>query len=303
MKKYYVLLFLLNLSCLSAMELIAHRGSPNYPENSKEGIQYALAEGYDGVEIDIQPLKYENTPVFALSHDLVVNREVDTNIVKNTLSFSAPQWSQLQKKDRHGKITSCKATTLSEVLKVFKKNANMKQVLNIEIKSPMVNVYDMLTVLQNAKVNISQIQISSLYLDKLVEIRKYSSNVYLGYITQPNKTSLKHTAQVKVDQYINSSKLNMFLKNKIDEVQKYAERNNVSTLIDISTLQTKLKDHFGVHLDYADLKEHTKYIKKLNHLHIPVYVYSLDKSITPTDVTIYLKETNIKIAGMITDNK
>ena len=54
-------------------------------------------------------------------------------------------------------------------------------------------------------------------------------------------------------------------------------------------------------MDYLDLKQHHDYIKQLNNLNIPIYIYSLDKNIQPSSVRIYLKEKNLQIRGMITD--
>lgn len=215
---------------LSALKIIVHRGHPSYPENSLIGVQKALNSSYDGIEIDIQPLKNEHTD-FALAHDLVINREIDFNKPFNSMQFTKSQWQNLNKRNRSLQTTTYKASTLTEVLHEISNADNRSIFLNIEIKSPMIKGIDLLKILEASGVEVSQVQISSMYLDKLETIRQYSSNVYLGVIFSPNTDSLEDTITnyakklEESNSNISSNKIQGFL-SKVKNSKAYQQYSN-----------------------------------------------------------------------------
>ncbi|MGH8818477.1 MAG: glycerophosphodiester phosphodiesterase [Achromobacter pestifer] len=75
-------------ACLG-MQIHAHRGAPQLPENSLASISAAYAGGWDGVEIDMQRLQDGR---WVLHHDLLTGRTVGGAGRKAVLQLSSADW-------------------------------------------------------------------------------------------------------------------------------------------------------------------------------------------------------------------
>jgi len=297
-------LFILTVINLYSLDIVAHRGYNLYPENSKESIKYALKKGYDGVEIDIQPLR--NGLNFALIHDAVLTREVAYHSgVKNIASITKDEWLTLYKK-QDGYKTEYKATILSEVLDVFENNAiSKKQFLNIELKSPNIDPRRFYLKISPYldKINI---QVSSNYLFLLEKLRKLDSRIYLGYIFLPNSSNLKKEIDKKMNttssRYQFGTLKNLYNKYSSQAEDIYAEKVSEQYFKNLDSIEYKIGSNMGIHLDFDDVKKYNYQIKDaLDMYDLKIYIYSIDKSVTIEDVKNYFYDNDLRLDGIITD--
>jgi len=301
--KILVLIFSYIVS-LNAYDKVAHRGYYAYPENSKESVKFALQHGYDGVEIDIQPLKGGKD--FALIHDAILQREVVSSYSKKNVSkLTKREWLSFYKK-QNGVQTRYKTTTLKEILKVFQKNRrNKRQFLNIELKSPLVNIDRFYKVIR-PYLHSYNIQISSNYLFLLQKLREKDKSIYLGYIFLPNAKNLKHKADEKVNGFLSRyhlPKINSFYEKQASKLEeKYTTKISQSYFNDFYHIETTIGSSMGVHIDFNDVKKYLLEVKNILKEHqLKIYVYSTDKDTTNSMIIQYFKKNHLHLDGIISN--
>ena len=96
--------------------MIAHRGLPDYPENTFVSVDAAVASGYRAVECDICKTKDD---VFVLSHDMTIDRcsngtgRVDEMTYEQLLAYDFGSWMG-------ERFVGVKITRLDELLDYFR---------------------------------------------------------------------------------------------------------------------------------------------------------------------------------------
>ena len=305
----YILLIMIYAISLNAFDIVAHRGYVHFPENSNESIKSALEYNYNGVEIDIQPLKKSNgVQSFALIHDLVVKRELKVsflNSLKPSIFFTKEKWQTFTKKNRYGQPTIYNATTLKQVLEIFNDNFKDKQFLNIEIKSPLVDTTDFYNLIKPYLSKFT-IQVSSNYLDKLKEIRDMDKNIYLGYIFLPNSKGVKKTVDKKVNGFLGMMHLDKYKTAYNEKSEKYTkqyeEKVTKGYFRDLKDIESKLSPNMGIHVDFEDVKKYTDLFKDISkNKNIKIYIYSLDHDMLIETIKEYFENNNLKLDGVISD--
>lgn len=149
-------------------------------------------------------------------------------------------------------------------------------------------------------------QVSSLHLNVLKNLRKLDKNLYLGYIFLPNKHSVKNKINQKASSIANKfglQNLKAHYQEKyqdrfLNEYDKYSFSKQIERL---KMLKNALGSNFGFHLDFEDAKKHLEDLKNIDK-NIKIYVYSLNK-IDPEIIEKYFKKYNIRLDGIITDSE
>jgi glycerophosphoryl diester phosphodiesterase len=109
------------------MKFFAHRGSADYPENSRSALRAAVQGPWDGVETDVQAL---SDGELALHHDSTLERT--TNLRARSVSrVDSLGWKKGKMRDRQGEITEEAPALLEEVLPDI---AASGKPINVEIK-------------------------------------------------------------------------------------------------------------------------------------------------------------------------
>ena len=114
---------------MNRTEIFAHRGASGYaPENTLEAFALAVAQGADGIELDVQ-LSSDGVPV--VIHDETVDRVTEkTGWVKDYTLKELKKLTVL--KDKFPGYTQSKIPTLKEVLEAVKASGIQ---VNIELKT------------------------------------------------------------------------------------------------------------------------------------------------------------------------
>lgn len=159
------------------IEITAHRGDTlNTPENTMSAILYAIGEGADFVEIDVQRTKDDKIVLF---HDYSMNRimNVDKKIGEFTLKelkeYDVGSWFS---KDFENE----RIVTLEEVIEKTKQKIK----LNIEIKSEKLDpklVEETIRIVNKYNLEKSCV-ITSLRYDTLELVEMLNENIKTGYI-------------------------------------------------------------------------------------------------------------------------
>jgi glycerophosphoryl diester phosphodiesterase len=109
------------------MKFFAHRGSADYPENSRSALRAAVQGPWDGVETDVQEL---SDGELALHHDSTLERT--TNLRARSVSrLDSLAWKKGKMRDRQGEISEEAPALLEEVLPDI---AASGKPINVEIK-------------------------------------------------------------------------------------------------------------------------------------------------------------------------
>lgn len=301
MKKLLLLTF--TFYNLFAFDMVAHRGYYKEPENSLQSVIAALKKGYDGVEIDIWALKSNpNNQDYGLCHDGIIKREIAIEGKKSFYTvnqFTKAQWKALYKKNPDGTKSKYKATALSDVLDAFRHFALKNQYLNIEIKSKNIDINSFYNKIKPYEKQIN-LQVSSLHVKVLEDLRKLDKNLYLGYIFLPNKNEVKNKIDKRVSALANRYGLGG-LKEKYEDtlLKKYDSISFTKQIKTVNYLKNRLGENFGLHLDFQDVKEHLDDLLKLDK-NIKIYIYSLSDT-DPNKIARYFKKFDIGLNGVITN--
>lgn len=237
-------------------QTFAHRGSPEYPENSIEAVVHALESGHSGVEIDVQQLRDGR---WVVHHDLKVGRVSygQNGLVTNlsTLQWYKVRLSPLKRSQPKNSQAEVKAPFLDDLLRAYSEVASPTQVLNIEVKGGL-KVYSCNELTELNKLvsrNLSQRQFlySSRSIEQLSCLRLVNPNVYLGIVIDPHIASIEATKGPKLSQV---QSLYDEIKGDGASKQAYLTNSNRDYLKKTSFKDFKnlIGPYYGFHIDYHD---------------------------------------------------
>lgn len=177
-------------SNICPLQVSAHRGHYNYPENSKLAVEKAAAGGFDGAEIDVRITKSGD---WVVHHDRISGRAAARSNGKQIEieNSRTGEWQKLRLRDPQGKLTKQQPPLLRRVLTAWAKKRHTGQQLNIEIKS-QANAAELasLNQLVTKALPSGSYFYSSLNFPVLQALRKLNADVYLSYIRDPHSQSI-----------------------------------------------------------------------------------------------------------------
>lgn len=161
--------------------ILGHRGCAAKPENTLPAFRYALENGADGVEFDVQ-LTADNVPI--VIHDETVDRTVHgQGYVKD---FTLAQIKALAIKEAKG-VT---VPTLEEVLEVVGEYKTRPLLINVEIKSPGAaagTIGRLEHYVDRKGWNYKDFLVSSFVHDELRHVKHYAPDFPLGLLYEPEE--------------------------------------------------------------------------------------------------------------------
>ena len=175
-------------SCDTLIE--SHRGVGT--ENSIEGIEAALAGGFDGVEVDVRTL---SDGTWVLHHDETPGDVTETGLrEKRIYRMTRDDWDYV-----YFKGTKQRPPFVTEALQAFSRSASQDQHLNLEIKGN-VSCPRVGNLVSEAKryLNPSQIRISSMRKRTLRCARSLDTNIYMALVAMPHKVHLQEDDRYKL---------------------------------------------------------------------------------------------------------
>jgi glycerophosphoryl diester phosphodiesterase len=157
------------------------RGKGNPPENSLPAFEAALAQGADGVELDVFLTRDEKLVVF---HDKSLRRM--TGGSGELSSYSLTELGELRLKDTNGRLTPASIPTLEAVLQLVSQQRKQKLqfVVNIELKGEGTAGPAALEIKRRLEEGWSPAQflVSSFALDRLREMKRLAPQIPLGAV-------------------------------------------------------------------------------------------------------------------------
>lgn len=178
------------------IDVYAHRGHYNYPENSLTSILMGALGGFDGVEIDVMLTR---DGYWVVHHDSISGRATGRRDGKNLRisRIKGKDWNTLVVRDKDGNLTNERAPYAIDVFKQWAQTRQAGQQLNIEIKEDA----DLVELAQLNRMVVSSLPqgsyfYSSLEFDVLKSMREVNSSVYLGYVWEPDGKSINEVKRV-----------------------------------------------------------------------------------------------------------
>lgn len=278
----------------------AHRGHHHFFENSRLSLTHALADGFDGVELDLM----KNDDYYFLHHDSKFGRAASDHAG----SDSSPTGIRMKKEFlnyyhrdmRTGELSSVNLPLLPEIIERYQEIAKPYQVLNFDLKAGMrrKDFHQLEYMLSSQGVNA---EFSSTDISDLDAIREINTEVYLGIITPANSDSIK---QLKADVTAVSAHDPLFKHNEY--LNKRLDRAKQPSLKDYIRWSGALKndDNFGYHLDIRDLDNNPALFHQLKAQTKAkrIVTYSINSQTYHLQVLQKLKRQNIKPDVVIIDD-
>ena len=197
------------------MNLIAHRGYSNLaPENTISSFDLAISKGFKIFELDVQLTK-DSVPV--IFHDYDLNR-----ICKLDLNLKNLEYNYLSKLDAGSwfdkKFSNQKIPTFEDILKRYLHKVHLqielksheKELANIAInKLKKMNWYNIV----GKPYEIPGYSITSFDLNNLVNVRKLSKSIRVGWLLSIDRDDIKTIKKMLV-----KFNINMIIPNVNDEI-------------------------------------------------------------------------------------
>lgn len=154
------------------VNVVAHRGSSRFPENSLSAVTLAGMGQFDGVEIDVMMLRDGK---WVVHHDRQTGRAVATSTGKRyrVSRMKSSNWNKLYLRSPSGELTSTHANYAWQVFQMWGRNSSQEKMLNIEVKSE-TDVQDLykLNTLAKRYIPSENFFFSSMSMDSLKKIRE-----------------------------------------------------------------------------------------------------------------------------------
>lgn len=233
------------------VEVYAHRGHYNYPENSESGILMGALGGFDGVEIDVMLTR---DGYWVVHHDSRTGRATGRYDGKRfkMSRIDGDEWNSLVVRDKDGHLTDERAPYVIDALKRWASSYQPGQQLNIEIKED-ADIVELSYLLKMARSTLpsGSYFFSSMEFDVLKHMRELDKLVYLGYVWEPHPTSI---AQVKrtARKAVRSDPLYQKYQRQLNWVSDYEARKrsrSKSTKYSAKTVRSALGSNSGLHVD------------------------------------------------------
>lgn len=233
------------------VNVYAHRGHYNYPENSSSGVMMGALGGFDGVEIDVMLTR---DGYWVVHHDSQTGRATGRSDGKRfrMSRINGKEWNTLVVRDKDGNLTNERAPYVVDVLKQWANSYHIGQKLNIEIKedADIVELSKLVNMVRSSLPHGSYF-FSSMEFDVLKKIRELDKAVYLGYVWEPHPTSI-NTAKQTARKAAKSDELYQKYNRQINWVSDYEARKrsrSKSQKFSAQTVRNALGTNSGLHVD------------------------------------------------------
>lgn len=262
------------------VNVVAHRGSSRYPENSLPAVTFAGMGKFDGVEIDVMMLRDGK---WVIHHDRETGRAVATSTGKRyrVSRMKSSEWNTLYLRSPNGELTSKHANYAWQVFNMWGRYSSSEKMLNIEVKSE-TDVQDLYELNASAERYIpsGNFFFSSMSIDALKKIREVNQNVYLGYIWDPDQKSINILKQ-DVDRSLSSDRYYQKNKDRIEDAYRmetrYRRRYKDSKL-SASTVKKELGWNSGLHVDIRSFVKYPTIYSRAHNLGLRVATYTINGS-------------------------
>lgn len=233
------------------INVYAHRGHYNYPENSLTSVLMGALGGFDGVEIDVMMTR---DGYWVVHHDSISGRATGRRDGKNLRisRVKGKDWNTLVVRDKDGNLTNERAPYAIDVFEQWAKTRLPGQQLNIEIKEDA----DLVELAQLNRMVVSVLPqgsyfYSSLEFKVLKSMREVNSSVYLGYVWEPDAKSINEVKKV-ARRAAKSDVLYQKYSRSINWVSDYESRKrsrSKSNKHSAQTVRNALGANSGLHVD------------------------------------------------------
>ncbi|MGF1725133.1 glycerophosphodiester phosphodiesterase [Photobacterium nomapromontoriensis] len=252
----------------------SHRGDFRYTENSLNAISSAMVNGFDEVEIDARVNRDDS---WVAHHDAMTGKSVGRwNGERFRISsMTNKEWRSSRLRDPHGQLTDEVPPFVSNLTTEWRK-AFPGQKLNIEIKGDAT--HKQLRQLNNSAnflLEPGSFYFSSMDIGQLEYMRKVNSDVYLGYIWDPDPTSIDI---FKRDMRRAASNDAMYKQNRrlIDYASGYESRHRKSAKLSAAKVAEKLGTNSGLHVDIRSFERYRTIYSRAHVLGMQVVTYTIN---------------------------
>ncbi|CAH0524895.1 glycerophosphodiester phosphodiesterase [Vibrio hippocampi] len=234
-----------------SVNVYAHRGHYNYPENSVSALIMGVFGGFDGVEIDVMLTR---DGYWVVHHDSQTGRATGRSDGKRykMSRIKGKEWNSLVVRDKDGRLTNERAPYLVDVLEPWRDFYYRGQQLNIEIKQDAdISELAALNRIVTSKLPKGSYFYSSLNFEVLELMRQIDANVYLGYVWEPHPTSIAKAKQT-AKKAVRSDDLYQKYQRQIGWVSDYEYRRRTrkaSKKYSARTVKKALGSNSGLHVD------------------------------------------------------
>jgi len=275
-----------------ALQVHAHRGVAEFPENSLRSLKGSLTGTYDAFETDIQVLK---TGEWVVHHDPWTGRVVSGLGITPIANVNGQQWTSAALKERNGTQSVDHPIFLTTLLNEVKNLVTENRRANIEIKGSFSCAS-----IRNAWYEIQSTLpantwfITSVDQNALTCLRELDANQYLGVIVAPDLTIRKFIAKTQW-----STIGEKFLKKAEEKYNQMLNREFLSTE-GVGKLKSKF-GNAGLHAEVTSLNPQVMVAAQA--LSVPVFSYLTDGNDTTHALHIRAlkKQTSYLPTGAIID--
>jgi glycerophosphoryl diester phosphodiesterase len=278
----------------------AHRGHHQFYENSRLSLTHALADGFDGVELDL----VENGGFYFLHHDSKFGRAASDFAGSDTsptrINMKKKFLSYYHRDMKTGELTDVNLPLLPEILERYHEISKPYQTLNFDLKGGMrkSELHELDYILSSQTINY---EFSATDPRDLATIREINPEVYLGVITPANSDSIK---QLKADLASVGAHDPLYKNN--DYLNQRLEHAKQPTLKDYLRWNGRMGDdaNFGYHIDIRDLDNNPSLLQKLKSQSRAkrIATYTINSQKYHLQVLQKLKKQNIQPDLVIIDD-
>ncbi|MGF1720458.1 glycerophosphodiester phosphodiesterase [Vibrio kyushuensis] len=259
------------------IDVIAHRGSSNFAENSRNAIQMASVGGFDGVEIDVMLTQDKH---WVVHHDIETGRAAARGDGKRfrVSRMNVQQWNSLSTRDPDGTLNGYRPAYFSEAVNDWYHYASKDQALNIEIKTSDGTMTDLHKLNEMARRSLpyQNYFFSSMDMDVLKKMREINPSVHLGYVWEADAASV---AQFKRDakRGMNSDDYYQDNKKNIDRAFAMESRyRKTKPKHSASTVKKILGPNSGLHVDIRSYSKHATIHSRTKAQGLRVVTYTIN---------------------------
>ena len=233
------------------IDVYAHRGHYNYPENSSSAVLMGAIGGFDGVEIDVMLTR---DGYWVVHHDSYTGRATGRSDGKRyrMSRIKGKEWNTLVVRDKDGYLTDERAPYAIDAFERWGSSYQLGQQLNIEIKED-ADIVELNQLLRMARETLPRGSyfFSSLEFDVLKKLRELDKSVYLGYVWEPHPTSIakaKQTARKAAKSDVLYQKYNRQI-NWVSDYEARKRSRSKSQKYSAKTVRKALGANSGLHVD------------------------------------------------------
>lgn len=259
------------------IDVIAHRGSSDFAENSRDAIRMAAVGGFNGAEIDVMLTRDKK---WVVHHDIQTGRAVGRADGKRfrISQMNSKEWNSMSGRNPDGTLNGYRPAYFEEAVNDWYHYATPKQTLNIEIKTSEVTMSDLhrLNSIVAKALPYKNFFYSSMDMDVLEKMREINPGVYLGYVWEPHPTSI---AQFKRDakRGINSDDYYKDNKKYIDKAFAMEGRyRKTQPKHSARVVKNRLGAKSGLHVDIRSYHQHATIHSRTKAQGLKVVTYTIN---------------------------